>query len=270
MTINKYGVIQQTINKSATDRYIEEIYVNGYTIIEDCISHDLLKKVSDSYDKTQQEEERKAKASGSELTADRNIIRCPLAHDEIFLEVARLQTPLSIIEKILGKNIVLLMQNAILNKPDQEQYQAQWHRDLNYQHFVSSKPVAMNFLVCVDDFTVENGATMALPGTHMFESFPSDEYVEKNQVSLTAPKGSVFILNCMTYHRTGDAVKNAPRRRGINHVIGLPFLAQQIDIPRYLKSKRNADYSDDKELFDYLGYRWNPSESAEEWRNLRK
>lgn len=270
MTINKYGVIQQTINQSAIDRHIEEVHVNGYTIIEDCINRNLLDKISEIYDKTQEEEERLAKASNTELSADRNIIRCPLAHDEIFLEVATLQTPLDIIKRILGNNIVLLMQNAILNNPDQEQYQAKWHRDLNYQHFVTSRPIALNFLVCIDDFTTENGATMALPGTHMFESFPSDDYVERNQVSLTASKGSIFILNCMTYHRTGDAVKNASRRRAINHVVGLPFMSQQIDIPRYLKSKRNIDYSGNKELFNYLGYRWNPSENVEKWRSLRK
>jgi hypothetical protein len=48
----------------------------------------------------------------------------------------------------------------------------------------------------------------------------------------------------------------------VNHVIGLPILSQQIDIPRSLGGK----WSDDPFLSKYLGYRWNPKPSVLEWR----
>ena len=38
-------------------------------------------------------------------------------------------------------------------------HQSAFHRDLPYQHFTSSRPIAINALFCADEFTNENGAT---------------------------------------------------------------------------------------------------------------
>ena len=66
------------------------------------------------------------------------------------------------------------------------------------------------------------------------------------------------------FHRAGENSSEAPRR-GVNHLIGLPFLAQQIDIPRALGGR----YADDPFLGRYLGYKWAPAASVDDWRRAR-
>lgn len=39
-------------------------------------------------------------------------------------------------------------------------------RPVLYQHYVSSSPLAVKALFCVDDFTHENGSTFVLPASH--------------------------------------------------------------------------------------------------------
>jgi ectoine hydroxylase-related dioxygenase (phytanoyl-CoA dioxygenase family) len=80
-----------------------------------------------------------------------------------------------------------------------------------------------------------------------------------------AKAGSFLVLDAMLYHRSGYNRSNA-HRRGINHVIGRPMLAQQIDIPRLLQGR----HCDDPLIRDYLGYRWNPAASVNEWRRMRQ
>jgi ectoine hydroxylase-related dioxygenase (phytanoyl-CoA dioxygenase family) len=71
-------------------------------------------------------------------------------------------------------------------------------------------------------------------------------------------------MDAMMFHRAGRNTSDAVRR-GINHLIGRPFLAQQIDIPRML----DREPPQDSVLSRYLGYRWAPAVSVEAWRNAR-
>jgi hypothetical protein len=51
-------------------------------------------------------------------------------------------------------------------------------------------------------------------------------------------------------------------------VIGLPFMAQQVDIPSALASTGMPE-PQDASIRKYLGYRWAPAESAIGWRLAR-
>jgi ectoine hydroxylase-related dioxygenase (phytanoyl-CoA dioxygenase family) len=79
-----------------------------------------------------------------------------------------------------------------------------------------------------------------------------------------AKAGSLLILDSMLFHRAGYNKSNR-NRRGINHLIGRPFMAQQIDMPRLL----NGRHRDDEFLGAYLGYRWNPASNVSAWRKQR-
>jgi ectoine hydroxylase-related dioxygenase (phytanoyl-CoA dioxygenase family) len=83
-------------------------------------------------------------------------------------------------------------------------------------------------------------------------------------VQPVAPAGSVFFFDAMTFHRTGVNRSNRIRR-GINHVIGVPILAQQIDIPAMLGTEEPAD----PWLSGYLGYRWRAPNNIADWRRRK-
>jgi ectoine hydroxylase-related dioxygenase (phytanoyl-CoA dioxygenase family) len=140
---------------------------------------------------------------------------------------------------------------------------------LNYQHFTSSNTLAINFLVCINPFFVDGGCSFVLPGSHMFSEFPSNEYINKHETPLEAEAGSVILMNAMTYHRAGKNITKNFIRRAINHVVGQPFITQQISIPKLLMLNNN-DLSSDPFLSKYLGYKWNTADDIKSWVDLRK
>jgi ectoine hydroxylase-related dioxygenase (phytanoyl-CoA dioxygenase family) len=195
---------------------------------------------------------------------DADIARCLLAYSDAYLELATHPTLVALARAVLGETIVLLMQNGVINRPGRRQFQTRWHRDLNYQHWVCSRPIALSALVCLEDFNAETGGTAFLPGSHLVEHFPSDAIVAMSEVTPVLPRGSVIVFNSMVFHRAG--INRSGRiRRAVNHVIGAPILAQQVDIPSMLGGEAPSDLW----LAGYLGYRWNPARDVAAWRRQR-
>ena len=67
------------------------------------------------------------------------------------------------------------------------------------------------------------------------------------------PRGSVIVFNSMVFHRAG--INRSGRiRRAVNHVIGAPILAQQVDMPAMLGREAPSD----PWLAGYLGLSLEP------------
>ena len=190
--------------------------------------------------------------------------RCLLAYDEYFLAIATNEKVLRIVRSMLGDYFTILQQNAVINAPTGMHFQSAWHRDLAYQHFVASRPLAIRALFCIDDLSEVTGGTYFLPGSHKTEAFPSREFIAANERTITAKAGSALVFDSMTYHRGGVNRSNG-LRRGVNHFFGLPFIKQQISFPQSLRGK----YKDDPALSRFLGYDTEAAESVLYWRTNR-
>lgn len=260
-----YGISDRASVKSWIDEAAENLRRLGYSIILDVVQEDDLQVLRDrlEYFYEQQVQEFGGHAL-LDAIKDRNVLRAPLAYDKRFLQVATAPEILNVCQHVLGENFVLTMQNGLINQPAAMHEQGKWHRDLNYQHWVSSKPLALNFLICLDDFTSENGATFVLPSSHLIAEFPSDTYLRRNEIQLVAPAGAALVLDAMTFHRAGSNRSSGPRR-AINHVIGLPFIGQQISMPSVLGDR----FESEDFLQRYLGYRWQPQPSPLAWRQSK-
>jgi ectoine hydroxylase-related dioxygenase (phytanoyl-CoA dioxygenase family) len=195
---------------------------------------------------------------------DAHVVRLLLAYDDYFLRLATNATVLAVVQSLLGDYFILMQQNGIINVPDVENYQISWHRDLSYQHFVSTRPLAISAIFCLDDFSEESGGTRVLPASHKIEAFPSQEFLEKNQRTIVARAGSVLVFDSMLYHRSGYN-RSTFKRRALNHVYTLPFIQQQISIPDALRGK----FSDVEFLRKFLGYKSEPGKNVTQWRNAK-
>lgn len=60
--------------------------------------------------------------------------------------------------------------------------------------------IIANVLWALDDFTIESGATRVVPGSHKIRSFAPDGEKHKDEIQLTAPKGSAIIFNANLWH----------------------------------------------------------------------
>ncbi len=266
--INTYGITESFEIGNYLDEAFVELLINGYTIMPSGISGDVLNNLSQSLEKIYQKQcDELGGEDQLKAINDADQVRCCLSYDALFLEVATNPNLMNFCKKVFGGEYLLLMQNGIINKPEKNNFQARWHRDLNYQHWVASKVIAVNALLCVDEFNSVNGATYVLPASNHCEKFPTPTFVAKHELQIFAKPGDFILLDAMLFHRAGINVgKNS--RRAINHVIGRPFLAQQIDIPNALNQAKLYENLTE-EVKKYLGYRWSPAPNAFEWRFKR-
>ena len=250
---------------SGFEPIIEEIRAQGFAAVPGLLSAETVERLNTIMDEVYAQQ--CAEVGGAEALAsmsDADIVRCLLAYSDDYMALATHPTMVGVAKAMLGENVVLLMQNGVINRPGELQAQAKWHRDLNYQHWTCSREISISALFCLEDFNLETGGTAFLPASHLEEHFPPRDTVEQRAVTPTAPKGSVILFNSMTFHRAG--VNSSPRiRRAVNHVIGAPILAQQVDIPAMLDREAPAD----PWLAGYLGYRWNPTRDVSAWRRQR-
>jgi ectoine hydroxylase-related dioxygenase (phytanoyl-CoA dioxygenase family) len=260
-----YGIKETNTATSEVDRYIEEISVSGFTVVSGVVAESELPEVHRRVDSIYEQQVSEI-GGGQNLRAinDETIARCLLAYDDYFLKLATAPKIIALLERLLGDYFTLLQQNAIINLPDMVTYQTSWHRDLIYQHFIPSRPIAVSALICLDDFSKETGGTHVLPGTHKLEKFPSQAYVQRHEVAVNAKAGSAIVFDSMLFHRGGVNSSKHPRR-GLNHLYSLPFIKQQIDLPRILGGK----YADDDFLRKFLGYESQAAEDVVQWRTKR-
>lgn len=262
-----YGVTEFLPSADGTDELAAELAVNGFTILDSGLDAGTLAELRVCLDRAYAEQVREL--GGEDLLHtlnDADIARALFVYEPAFLQLATLPTLMTLCKRVLGPEYLLLMQNGIVNRPDRKNYQAKWHRDLNYQHWLSTKTLAINALFCLDAFTLDNGPTHVLPGTHHVAAFPTPAFCRKHEQPVVAPAGSYLVLDAMLYHRAGINTSSAVRR-AVNHVIGLPFMAQQVNLPKMLAARGVP--TPDPAVAKYLGYRWTPADDARDWRTRR-
>jgi len=199
-----------------------------------------------------------------EVLGEEHMIRAPLTlGDRIFSEIALNPNVLALVSQLIQSRFYLSQQNGVINPASQEYSQGRWHRDLPFQHWVISKPIAINALYCVDDFTEQNGATWVVPGSHKHAAFPTDSYIEENSVQLEAKAGQFLVLDCMLFHSGGQNTTQVARR-GLNHVYSVPLLAPQISIPHSMESSWMNE-----EQMELLGFKYQIPLSVEEFLAAR-
>lgn len=228
---NAYGLLVRDSHETEADAAADQIRRLGYAIVDAGFSADDVASISERFDLAREAYISTWGADRLRAADEHNGIRLPMAHDPAtFRRLALNPRILAVLERLIHGQFILNQQNGVINPAKQGYNQGQWHRDLPYQHFLSSTPLAINALYCVDDFTEENGSTWVLPATHKAAAFPSADYVARHAVQVTAKAGQYIVLDCMIYHAGGFNGSDA-HRRAVNHVYTIPYFAQQIRIP---------------------------------------
>jgi ectoine hydroxylase-related dioxygenase (phytanoyl-CoA dioxygenase family) len=263
--LQSYGITAQNNNKDIFSLHLEELATLGYSVIPDVLSVENLEVLRQKIDETYQLQVKEIGGEDIlEKIAEKNLVRMPLCYDKVFVDLAANPFFIELVRKVLGSYFNLHLQNAIINMPNEKHHQSSWHRDLPYQNFKISKPLAVNILVCIDDFTKETGGTYILPFSHHLDIIPTEEYILKHSVQVHAKAGSVILMDSMALHRAGYN-SSTMIRRAINHVYVSGIIRQQMNIPAML----NGKYSEDTFLRMLLGYDNPTFGSVKEFRQQR-
>ena len=260
-----YGItLQDTCNDNVSE-HVQNIIRIGFSCLENVFSDTEIDDITRAFDDTFCQYQNKYGSEFLKSIDEHNGVRMPFILNKTFLKIPFNETLLSIIRNLMGNNFILNQQNAIINPAKAEYNQDKWHRDLCYTHNTFSKPLMINALYCVDDFTLTNGSTFVLPGSHNFNNFPSENFVENNQLRVKAKRGSLIILDSMLFHKGSRNFSDSPRR-AINNVFASPHIKQQIDINSDNTSHLDLDENEKK----LLGVHYKTFSNVETYLNSRK
>jgi len=235
-----YGGLEQTTVDDALGHYIEEIRVKGFTVIKNLFTLAELEAWRQKIDHTYEKQEREFGRDALLAIQDLDVCRAPILYDFSFTEMAAHPYVLGLVKAFLGDWCILNLQNAIINRPSSDHHQSSWHRDLPYQNFIGSRPLAINALFAIDEFSDETGGTCMIPFTHKSEVLPSDSYIDNNRFVATLPAGAAIVFDTMLFHRAGKNRSNIIRR-AVNHLYTTPIFKQQYDFPRALANRSGLD-----------------------------
>jgi ectoine hydroxylase-related dioxygenase (phytanoyl-CoA dioxygenase family) len=133
------------------------------------------------------------------------------SRDPVFCHLAELPLALELVRALLGWPALLSSMSANITGPggssmiihaDQGTIPGPWGWD---------KPVVINIGFCIDDFTMENGATRVVLGSHKLNRSPHAGE-EMELTSIEAPAGSALVLDGRVWHTSG--VNSSASRRG--------------------------------------------------------
>lgn len=226
-----YGILDRDAFSDPIDSAADQIRRLGYAIVSSGLSGAEIAEISARFDAARERYIAQHGADRLRAADEYNGIRLPMALDPAPFRKLALNAPvLALLGRLIHGQFILNQQNGVINPAGKGYNQGQWHRDLPYQHFLSSTPLAINALYCVDDFTIQNGSTWVLPATHKAAAFPDPGYIRNHALQVTAKAGDFIVLDCMLYHSGGQNGSDADRR-AVNHVYTIPYLSQQIRIP---------------------------------------
>ncbi|WP_158742536.1 phytanoyl-CoA dioxygenase family protein [Acidisphaera sp. L21] len=124
--------------------------------------------------------------------------------------------------------------NPVCVQPAGKSYLHQIHRDVRTHG--GDFRFMLNVLVMVDPFTLENGATHVLSGSHHSATPPVDAAFWADAERLTGPAGSIVLFDSNLWHAAGHNGSDAPRA-ALTLSYSRGFVKQQMDYPRFLGPK---------------------------------
>lgn len=136
-----------------------------------------------------------------------------------------------------------------------------WHRDVRTYVGQGNRQLAV-VLVMLDDFTIENGATEVLPGTHRCKDFPPERFIAENRKVVCGKRGSVIFYDGDIWHRAGENTTDQ-FRAGMTCTFTRPYFKQQLDYPRFLDPVYAATLS--PAMRQLFGFDARTPASIEEW-----
>jgi hypothetical protein len=144
-------------------------------------------------------------------------------------------------------------------------YLNRMHRDL--RSHTGGYRLLINMLVMLDDFTLENGATYLLSGSHRTPQAPAELAFFERAERLTGPAGSIALFDSSLWHAAGPN-RSRKARAALTLTFSRPFFKQQMDYPRFL----GEDYMRrvPERVRQVLGYYARTPASYDEWYRPRE
>jgi hypothetical protein len=231
----------------------------GWVILERAVDADLVRRLNEdvgrAYKTCRDMQVRNAIDVGTDGSAHHALIL-----GASFLEFLDACVPMDIISTHFGGRFIVNSFGSTTNVKGRRIYSRDVHRDVRF--YSCDLPIMLNMLVTLHDFTLDNGATYLLSGSHRVEEKPSDEAFFQRAERAVCSAGSIVLFNSNVWHAAGDNTTDEPRQ-ALTITLTRPFVKQQFDYCRAFGYEAVATMSE--QLQQLLGYYSRVACTLDEW-----
>lgn len=134
-------------------------------------------------------------------------------------------------DNLLCKNAIIYAYQSSSLAPGSGNYGSRVHVDC--PRFIPDYRTNLGYILALQPFTSQNGATWVLAGSHLTDQIPTIEKFESQAIQLTCEKGDAIFFDARLFHRAGfNHTKSW--RHGITINFCRPFMRSRFDFPKML------------------------------------
>lgn len=193
---------------------------SGYVVLEDFFAPDLVRRARERiYELVAAEPGRTSHFYGDDVNRAQSRVWNLPAKDEVFRRLCADERMLAILRPILGEDLMLssfaanvLHQGARAQEPHVDypywdlHDRERWPRGLNASYFL-----AVESVIPLDEFTVENGATAIVPGSQQLARWPDTELFAERHIRVTMRPGALLLFPALMWHAGQSNLTDASR-----------------------------------------------------------
>ena len=274
------------LNTASFDKMADFFYTNGFIILDDALSPDVIARLREDLAKADSEEwENRFKENAGRVRRHQKENR-HIVHKRFF---EKSSTVVDIIEnsalmsfaEYLVKDVPntfpdnpslkthVIHNNAFIVPPKGRGQAPSWHVDDPLQQVIVPRNTTLpnnirlpflagTFMIWLSDCTTpENGPTFVVPQSHRFGSLIDKAYADKNGIPACGKAGTAVLINCNVWHRGAENKSNVARetlqisvgRRMIGHKHGS---IMDYQMPSHVYKDRDEKFN--QRLKERLGY----------------
>ena len=199
----------------------------GACVIKDVLAGDALKEVQEALYRVARREDEQGWRQKYQYGADDGInqrVWNLVSRDTLFCSLVEHPLALRFVRSVIGWPALLSSISANITGPGGGSMVV--HADQGYMPMPWARPQAVNIGWCIDDFTVENGATRVALGSHKLNRQPTAEDARGELTPILATAGSMIVMEGRVWHTNGVNTGNG-RRAGIFAAYTLPIYLPQ-------------------------------------------
>ena len=215
------------------ERHLEDLARDGYCVIPNGFSEQFCDRATEAMHRVAREKSILVDDDAPEGRRTLRVLNL-LQYDDLFQEIPLHETVLAILETYLDRECLLSGIDGIEIHPGEAAQplhtDSWWHDDRRFDF-----PICVNSALALVDFTENNGATLLVPGSHLWspeqiegtgffrsaDDKPKGYGTEWMPISAVAPKGSLVLWDSRLLHAGGANTSGKPRPAVISpYIVG--------------------------------------------------
>lgn len=189
-------------------------------------------------------------SGATDVRVDRNMVHNCFIYSEKLFEVLNVPLLRACTDALLCRNAIVYAYQSSSAPPYQSNYGRRIHVDA--PRFIPGYRTNLGFILALDDFTPENGATEVLPRSHRESAAPSEADFESRMKQLLCSRGDAIFFDARLWHRTG-LNRIAEWRHALTVNFCRPYMRTRFDFPKMIAQSGLVE-PPSSEARRYLGY----------------